>query len=237
MKDLEKRIIRAIGDPDIRFQEDPVRMMRAVKFSARLGFRIERKTFAAMKRHHACILTASQPRVCEEVFRLFPYGKSAEAFRLMWACGLLGDLLPALAKAIDETGGEKSPAWRYLSVLDALEKLRAEEGLEVSNGLRTAVLMTILLKTDRKEGAVRRTMQTIQDSLKLPKATYFTALLLMESPVRLSKQPSKGRTRFVHNRDFLDALDYNRIVLRAEGQDEAVLNQWADLYDQKGNEQ
>jgi hypothetical protein len=55
--------------------------------------------------------------------------------------------------------------------------------------------------------------------------------------VRLSKSPSKARTRFIYNKDFLDALDYNRIVLRAEGKDESILNEWADLYEQKGNEQ
>lgn len=236
MKDLERRIIRAIGDPDIRFREDPVRMMRAIKFSSRLGFSIERRTLAAMKRHHACILTASIPRVCEEVFRLFPYGKSAEAFRLMWSCGLLGDLMPQLAKAIDASGGAKSPTWKYLAVLDSLEQLRAGEGNEVSNGLRAAVLMTVLFKADGKEGASRRVMQVMQDALKTPKATYFTAVLLLESAVRLTKPPVKGRSRFVHNRDFLDALDYNRIVMRAEGKDESVLDAWADLYDSKGNE-
>ncbi len=57
----------------------------------------------------------------------------------------------------------------------------------------------------------------------------------MESLRRLSAPPSKGKSRFVHNRDFLDALDYNRIVLRAEGKDESTLNKWADLYEQKGN--
>jgi poly(A) polymerase len=235
MKDLDKRIIRAIGDADIRFQEDPVRMMRAIKFSARLGFTIERKTLAAMKRHHACILTASQPRVCEEVFRLFPYGKSAEAFRLMWSCGLLGDLLPALAKAVDATGGAKSCAWDYLAVLDKLETIRAAEGGDVSNGLRAAVLMTVLLRQDTREGASRRAMQAMQDALKMPKSVYFTAVLLMESRVRLSKSPSKARTRFIYNKDFLDALDYNRIILRAGKKSERILNEWSDLYEEKGN--
>ncbi|MBQ4384679.1 MAG: polynucleotide adenylyltransferase PcnB [Kiritimatiellae bacterium] len=234
MKDIKNRVIRAIGDPNIRFQEDPVRMMRAVKFSSRLGFTIERKTFAAMKRHHACILSASQPRVCEEVFRLFTYGHSAEAFKLMWRTGMLGDLLPELAAAIDKTGGEKSVEWKYLEVLDELEKIREKEGLEVSNGLRAAVLMTALLKVERKDGASRRVMQTMLTTLKIPKTAYFTAVLLMESRVRLCKPPTKPRSRFIYNRDFLDALDYNRILVRAEGGDERTVNAWADLYDQKG---
>jgi poly(A) polymerase len=237
MKDLEKRVIRAIGDPDIRFQEDPVRMMRAVKFSSRLDFKIERKTLAAIKRRHNCILTASPPRVCEEVFRLFPYGCSAKAFRLMWETGLLGDLLPDLSKAITATGGRSSPAWKYLSVLDALERLRQDEGGEVSNGLRAAVLMTVMLKRPGekpKDGASRKIMQTMLDGIKIPKSVYFTAVLLMESPVRLGRRPERSRARFIHNRDFLDALDYNRIVLRAEGADESILNEWADLYELKG---
>lgn len=234
MKDIKNRVIRAIGDPNVRFQEDPVRMMRAVKFSSRLGFTIEGKTFAAMKRHHACILSASQPRVCEEVFRLFMYGHSSEAFRLMWRTGMLGDLLPELAGAIDRSGGEKSPEWKYLAVLDELEKIREKEGLEVSNGLRAAVLMTALLKAERKEGASRRVMQTMLTTLKIPKTAYFTAVLLMESRVRLCKPPTKARSRFIYNRDFLDALDYNRILVRAEGGDERAINEWADLYDQKG---
>ena len=235
MKDIEKKIIRSIGDPCIRFQEDPVRMMRAIKFSARLGFTIERKTAAAMKRHHACILTASVPRVCEEVFRLFTYGHSAEAFRQMWDCGMLGDLLPELTAAIERTGGKKSPVWKYLSVLDEYERMMSERGFEVSNGLRAAVLMTVLYRESGKEGAARKVMQSMMDTLKIPKATYFTAVLLMESIRRLSAPPSKGKSRFVHNRDFLDALDYNRIVCRAEGRDESILNAWSDLYEEKGN--
>ena len=240
MKDLENRVIRAIGDPDIRFQEDPVRMMRAVKFSSRLGFRIERRTLAAIRRHHACILNASLPRVCEEVFRLFPYGHGASAFRMMWETGLLGDLLPDLAAAIAATGGARSPEWKILEVLDVLTRLREKEGVEVSNGLRAAVLMSAMLKVGGMDapGSSRRIMQTMLSSLKIPKAVYFTAVLLMESRVRLSAPPSKARARFVHNRDFLDALDYNRIMFRAEGRDESVLDRWADLYDEneKGNE-
>ena len=235
MRDIEKKIIRAIGDPDIRFQEDPVRMMRAVKFSSRLGFKIEKKTLDAMKKRHACILAASQPRVCEEVFRLFPYGESAKAFRLMWETGMLGDLLPDLARYISRSGGAKSPEWRYLEVLDQYEKMMTEKGFEVSNGLRAAVLMTGLARIDKKNGAGRRVMQKMLEALRIPKATYFLGSLLIESRVRLSVSPSKGKTRFIHNRDFLDALDYNRIVFRAEGRDEKVLNEWSDLYEEKGN--
>ncbi len=234
MKDIERKIIRSIGDPEIRFQEDPVRMMRAIKFSARLGFTIEKKTRAALKKHHACILTASVPRVCEEVFRLFSYARSSDAFRMMWESGMLGDLLPTLSAAIDRTGGRKSPAWAYLAVLDTYEQMMSERGFEVSNGVRAAVLMTVVFREAGKDGAARKVMQAMADSLKIPKATYFEAVLLMESLRRLSAPPTKGKSRFIHNRDFLDALDYNRIVCRAEGLSERALDAWSDLYEEKG---
>ena len=236
MKDLERRIIRSIGDPEIRFREDPVRMMRAIKFSSRLGFTIERKTAAALRKCHRCILTAAVPRVCEEVFRLFTYGHSAEAFRQMYACGLLGDLIPALGEFIDRDGGRKSMTFAYLGVLDRYEQMMSEKGMEVSNGLRAAVLMTAMFRAGQREGAGRKVMQHMMDALRMPKTTYFTAVLLMESTNRLSAPPRKGKQRFVHNREFLDALDYNRIVLRAEGRSERTLDEWADLYEAKRKE-
>lgn len=234
MKDIEKKIIRSIGDADIRFQEDPVRMMRAIKFSSRLGFKIEKKTAEAMRKYHAMILAASQPRVCEEVFRLFPYGHSEEAFRELYEYGLMGDLIPELAAFIDANGKKKSIVFKYLAMLDEYERMMTMRGFEVSNGLRAAVLMTALFRSEKKDGASRRVMQYLMKSLKIPKATYFTAVTLMESTRRLSVSPTKAKQRFIHNRDFLDALDYNRIVLRAEKRKEKTLDEWADLYEEKG---
>src|SRR5579859_2178319 len=57
--DLEHRIVRAIGDPEIRFREDHLRLLRAIRFAARLKFEIEQATFAAIRRHHALIRTVS----------------------------------------------------------------------------------------------------------------------------------------------------------------------------------
>ncbi len=242
MKDLEKKVIRSIGDPAIKFQEDPVRMMRAIKFSSRLGFSIEKKTAAAMKKYHACIKTAAVPRVCEEVFRLFPYGHSEEAFRQLYEYGLMGDLVPELAAFIDKDGGRKSSTFKYLKGLDEYEVMMQKKGFEVSNGLRAAVLMTGLFQSEKKkDGAGRRVMQSFTRAIAAPKAVFFTGVVLMESMRRLASAPTKGKQRFVHNRDFLDALDYNRIVARAEGRSEKALNEWADLYEEKyeekGNEE
>lgn len=231
MKDLKRRIIRAIGDPDIRFQEDPVRMMRAIKFSSRLDFTIEKKTWAAIKRHHACILNAAMPRVCEEVFRLFTYGHATVAFRMMWQSGMLGDILPVLADYINRSGGSKSPLWKYLAALDKYEIMLRKRDLEASNAIRVALLCTAPCNEMRKEGAARVVVKEVLDAIRIPKTVYFSAVGIMESTRRLAVPPMRGKGRFIYNRDFLDVLDYNRILARAEGRSEAVLNQWSDYYD------
>ena len=224
LKDLKKRLIRSIGDPMIRFREDPVRMMRAVKFASRLDFTIERGTERAIRKLHACIKTAALPRVCEEVFRMFPYGKSEAAFRMLYRFGLLGDLLPKLAAFIDSDGGEKSSTWKFLSVLDRYENAMHERGIEVSNGLRAAVLFAAMARA--RPGHAREIVGELSQMLKVPRATYFLAVLLLDSVKRLSARPTSGRTRFVYNRDFPDALDFNRIVVRTEGRSEAIIDEW-----------
>src|SRR5437660_8740281 len=94
LEDLEGKRVRVIGDPDVRFREDPVRMMRAIEFASRLGFEIEPATYAAILRHKNEILKASPPRISEEILELLRRGWSNNAIRLMVQTGLLEPLLP-----------------------------------------------------------------------------------------------------------------------------------------------
>ena len=147
----------------------------------------------------------------------------------------MGDLLPDLAKFIDSDGGARSGTWKYLAMLDRYERAMHERDLEVSNGLRAAVLYAAMAKS--RPGRTREVMGTMLASLKVPKATYFLSTLLLDSVKRLSQPPQRGRRRFVHNRDFADALDFNRIVARAEGRGEETLDAWDALSRKTFNEQ
>ena len=95
--DLERRVVRAIGDPDARFREDHLRLLRAVRFAARLGFEIEAATFEAIVRHHSLILKVSAERVREELSRILIEGGALRGFELLDASGMLADLLPEVA--------------------------------------------------------------------------------------------------------------------------------------------
>jgi poly(A) polymerase len=95
--DLRARLIRTIGDPELRMREDPVRMLRAVRFAAKLGFEIEPGTLAAIERHRCDLLKSSMPRLVEETFRTVGQTGAARALVLMEELGLLEQLMPWLS--------------------------------------------------------------------------------------------------------------------------------------------
>lgn len=96
-KDLGAGTIRAIGNPELRFAEDKLRMMRAVRFAARFGFEIEPATFRAIRRHVAEIQQVSPERLREELTKMLTEGAARRAFELLDETWLLGQVLPEIA--------------------------------------------------------------------------------------------------------------------------------------------
>jgi tRNA nucleotidyltransferase/poly(A) polymerase len=95
--DLKAGSIRAIGEPDRRFSEDKLRMMRAVRFAARFGFTIEPETLAAIRRHASQIASVSSERLRDELTKLLTEGAGRRGFELLDATGLLAEVLPEVA--------------------------------------------------------------------------------------------------------------------------------------------
>ena len=100
--DLELGIIRSIGDPWERFTEDPVRMLRAVRFAALLGFKVEQGAWNAILELAETIGRASAPRLYEEVLKLFLSGEAATSFQLLRGSGLFTALFPGMASWLTE---------------------------------------------------------------------------------------------------------------------------------------
>jgi poly(A) polymerase len=95
--DLKARIIRAIGEPERRFVEDKLRMLRAVRFAARFGYAIEPLTFTAIQRHAAEIHAVSAERIREELTKLLTEGAVRRGFELLGETGLLKEVLPEIS--------------------------------------------------------------------------------------------------------------------------------------------
>jgi poly(A) polymerase len=124
--DLNRGIIRAIGDPDLRFQEDHLRLLRAVRFAARLDFEIEPQTLAALRRLHGLIVNVSPERIRDELVRILTEGGARRGFELLDETGLLPDILPEVAamKGVAQPPEfhPEGDVWTHALLL--LEKLR-----------------------------------------------------------------------------------------------------------------
>ncbi|WP_367359239.1 CCA tRNA nucleotidyltransferase [Syntrophus sp. (in: bacteria)] len=103
--DLKRRLIRAVGSPEDRFAEDPLRMLRAVRFASNLGFAIEENTWQAISDHAAEILTVSAERIADELTFLLTRGGAGYGMRLLADCSLLAQVLPE----VDALRGVRQP--------------------------------------------------------------------------------------------------------------------------------
>jgi poly(A) polymerase len=101
LQDLRDRLIRSIGDPGVRFLEDPVRMMRAVVFAARLDFRIDGAILDAIDVHRYEIGRASPARLVEEYFKILRSGSAEKSLRMLKETRLLREITPELDQAGD----------------------------------------------------------------------------------------------------------------------------------------
>ena len=175
VEDLRRRVIRTITPPEQSFQEDPVRMIRALRHAARLDFSIDPDTYEAMLANRSLIAQVNASRMSEEIFRDLRAGASERFFRLMHETGLLVHLLPELAAEIDA-----DPLHVVWSRLQALDRA-IDEGRDPS----TAVLLTVLWHTlivppqiDRRSKDARRqdVGRAIHHNIKRLHATFRASL-------------------------------------------------------------
>jgi poly(A) polymerase len=137
LSDLEDRVIRTIGDPEVRLREDPVRMLRAVALAARLDFTIDADTVEAIHFLRGEIVRSSPARILEEFYKILRQGRSRRTFELLHEHGLLAYLLPEADNAV-AAGGEA-----LLGSLDRLDQHRNAH--ELAESLTNPILMGSLL--------------------------------------------------------------------------------------------
>ncbi|HEX4825070.1 MAG TPA: CCA tRNA nucleotidyltransferase [Candidatus Polarisedimenticolaceae bacterium] len=119
LSDLRRKLVRTIGDPAVRFREDPIRILRAIKFAARLDFAIESGTLAALTATRGEIPKAAPPRVLEEFNRFCRGGAGRRSFELCFETGVFEIILPEVASLYAENGAERRA---LLALLDAIDR-------------------------------------------------------------------------------------------------------------------
>lgn len=129
-EDIQHRVLRTIGDPEKRFKQDPVRLIRLLKFHARFGFQIDSTTEQAI--HHCLqeIVKSSPARILEEILRMLESGSAERFFRLAMDYGLLAILFPNLQRFIRNPQGKT--IYHYLAAVDQIHHHKGKNILDRS---------------------------------------------------------------------------------------------------------
>jgi poly(A) polymerase len=151
-EDIHTGILRTIGNPETRFKQDPVRLIRLIKFHARFGFQMEPLTQQAIYACREELIKSSPARILEEMLRMLESGASASFFHLMAHHGLLAILMPQLMHALHTPQGKK--IFHYLSCADQLHQHKGKNTLDRS--ILTSCLIFPLLEHELNEQFLKR---------------------------------------------------------------------------------
>ncbi len=237
-RDLDERLIRTIGDPEIRMREDPVRILRAVRFACRLDFDVESRTYAAMEGAVEDLPRCAPPRLLEETFRLVRGGIAAPSLKLLGALDALKLLLPPVDQYLRQHGPEgERTFYAYASALD--RRVRAASQPLEDSILLAALLVPIMRAAPPPpagDSAGRPSVaQLIEDLLtefvrtaRLPRriAERCRMLLIAQRTLTGERRRRGSLSSFRHHPLFNEALTVFEISVEASGEHKDALEAW-----------
>ncbi|HDP80925.1 MAG TPA: polynucleotide adenylyltransferase PcnB [Spirochaetes bacterium] len=232
LRDIKKRVVRSIGDPVERFTDDPVRIIRAARFSAQLGFSLSRKDHRAALKCAPLIKQSSDARLLEELYKILRCGASLATLMNLSREGLLAHWLPEVSVLIKSDDFKKR--------IEAVDR-RRREGADIPNAVLIAVLIYDLLdETVRSAAGLNQ-----QDLFALLQGAHRDMVVRMRVPRRewdiicniisrldLFTEPRQGKTRqrnenrFIQNVNFGSALLFFEILSEATGLYREELRYW-----------
>ena len=237
MQDLEDRVLRLIGEPATRYREDPVRMLRAARLAAKLGFSIDAAAAAPFEELGPLLAEAAPARLFDESLKMFLGGHGLKSFRMLEQCGLLKFLFPATARAL-KRGDEALRALveQGLANTDA----RVAEGKSVTPAFLFAVLLwgevrdvaqqQIARGKDANEAWARAALQVVGEQCQrvaIPRRFTFTMEEIWSLQPRFEQVQRKKVLRLLAHPRFRAAFDF--LLLRAhESPAIRELGQWWD---------
>ncbi len=236
VEDIRAGVLRLIGDPAVRLQEDPVRMLRAVRFAVKLGFRIDPAAEAAIHEHAALLGGISPARLYEEVLKLFQGGSAEQTLEMLRHYHLFEHLFPATERCLDDAdqGDFRALLTRALANTDA----RVAEGKPVTPAFLYAALLWGPMRAEARrlqasgmpeilslQQASRDVMQAQSRHAILPRRFSSQMREIWILQPRLQRNSTKRALRLLQHPRFRAAYDF--LLLRAEtGEDLTELAEW-----------
>lgn len=236
LADIKKKILRSIGDPAVRFREDPVRIIRAARFCARFGFRLSRNDYRDAVANASHVSEANANRLLEELYKILRCGASAASFKYLDRFGVLPHWIPEVDRARHNH--------KLIARLEALDKRRLA-GAEIP----ASVLITLLFydlfsglndKTGTERGshesfiAARNLFHPIALRLRLPRKETDRVLNIVTRQKSFVQSDERKRNprfekKFVRNEHFGDALLFFEILAESSGGSQEDIKYWKTL--------
>lgn len=237
LRDIEAKLIRSIGDPEVRMIEDPVRMIRAARFASTLGFQIEPATEAAIKNNAAHIASASPARMFEEIQKLFNCGHARDVLHQLMRLGLLEHMLPEVDTCVKESPRDLQWLERVTRQLDTWRMHRVAVTPELLFALLfgliherkiaelTATGMPVFQAADE---AVTSHLVALAPKVLIPKVIGRHLAQLMASQSYFTAIKPHRTKRFMHRPCFHDAFIYFKMRSRFDDQHADEVKYWDD---------
>lgn len=244
--DIQKKYLRAIGQPYLRFKQDPVRMIRCLKFQARYGFEVDSDMRQALIDCKEEIIKSAQARILEELLRMLESGNAYLFFKLMTDHGLLQQLIPSLAQFLETPEGNE--IYSYLKEADSTMQEPHQPELE-----RPVLLGCLIFPLLEKHLKIHYTSQekfphlsdiykeatnlinlTFSTFFKLPRRLRTNTLALLVSQYRITplSKRKKKQIRIPRFSGFYQALEFLTIRSRVEPALQAVNLKWIEAFDE-----
>lgn len=237
LKDLDSRVIRVIGDPRIRFREDPVRMIRAIRFSASLNFTIEERASQAIAELKDTIALASRDRLYEELVKLVFCGRAEDAIGKLMSAGLFEVMFPAMGTWLKTPDGAEGQKWlsKALRQVDIWKKAGMIPGDPLLWSLLFGAYHEWIVGRLVKDGWPRQRAlaESVFDHLaspancvRVPKRVMIGMAEIMASQASFERTQGKRAERFRTRRCFSDALVYFKFSSGLTGRNKDLLPSW-----------
>jgi poly(A) polymerase len=226
LRDLDARVIRCIGDPEVRFLEDPVRMLRAVVLAARLEFTIDQPVLDAIAIHKHEIARSAAPRLLEEYFKILRSGHAADAFKQLHDIGLLKEITPEL---------DNAPAafWRALQAIDTYRRQFDAAPESLTNPVLAGTLLYPIGLIDRRQrfhaDATERRIELGMLPIARRDVERLQQMFSLIPRMMDLQAPPRAQRALLHRASLPEALTW----LEVHGDRPDVVAHWEDLLAQR----
>jgi len=243
--DLERGVLRVIGDPERRYREDPVRMLRAVRFAAKLGFRIDEATAAPIRALGELLLQVSPARMFEEVLKLFQGGYAVETFELLRTFGIFRYLFPLTEESLATEEAHFPRTIVPLALTNTDARITADKPVTPAFLFAALLWEPVRLKSAERqahgmrgtEALERSAEEVLRDQLKhimIPKRFSVPMREIWSMQTRFERRGGQQPFRLLEHKRFRAAYDF--LILRVEcGEVDRELGDWWTRFQEVGD--